>query len=157
MDPAPLSKLGSCQILPSPSDRTVSVANGRLARMRIRSLDGLRGLASLVVAVHHALLCLAPLSLVYFDPLKVEKGTKAWWLGFTPLHAAWAGGEAVYLFFVLSGFVLARPFLGGRSSTWRTYFVKRIPRLYLPVWVAVGFALVSAALTWTMVPSSERV
>jgi peptidoglycan/LPS O-acetylase OafA/YrhL len=109
--------------------------------MRIRSLDGLRGLASLVVAIHHALLCLAPLSLVYFDPLKVERGTKAWWLGFTPLHAAWAGGEAVYLFFVLSGFVLARPFLKGRSGSWRAYFVKRIPRLYIPVWVAVGFAL----------------
>jgi peptidoglycan/LPS O-acetylase OafA/YrhL len=109
--------------------------------MRIRSLDGLRGLASLVVAIHHLLLCLAPLSLVYFDPLKVERGTKAWWLGFTPLHAAWAGGEAVYLFFVLSGFVLARPFLEGRSGSWRAYFVKRIPRLYIPVWVAVGFAL----------------
>jgi peptidoglycan/LPS O-acetylase OafA/YrhL len=101
----------------------------------------LRGLASLVVAVHHALLCFAPLSLVYFAPLDVERGSKAWWLGFTPLHAAWAGGEAVYLFFVLSGLVLARPWMGRRSGSWRAYFVKRIPRLYLPVWASVVFAL----------------
>jgi peptidoglycan/LPS O-acetylase OafA/YrhL len=111
--------------------------------MRIRSLDGLRGLASFIVAVHHTLLCFAPLSLVYFAPLEVERGTKAWWLGFTPLHVSWAGGEAVYLFFVLSGLVLARPWMGRPSGTWRAYFLKRIPRLYLPVWASVLFTLVT--------------
>jgi peptidoglycan/LPS O-acetylase OafA/YrhL len=111
--------------------------------MRIRSLDGLRGLASLVVAFHHTLLCFGPLSLVYFAPAEVKRGTKAWWLGFTPLHAAWAGGEAVYLFFVLSGLVLARPWMERPSGTWRAYFLKRIPRLYLPVWASVLFALVT--------------
>jgi peptidoglycan/LPS O-acetylase OafA/YrhL len=109
--------------------------------MRVRSLDGLRGLAAAVVAVHHALLCLAPLSLVYLEPDKVAKGSRTWWFGFTPLHAVWAGGEAVYLFFVLSGLVLARPWIDRRAGTWFAYYLKRVPRLYLPATASVVVAL----------------
>jgi peptidoglycan/LPS O-acetylase OafA/YrhL len=109
--------------------------------MRLRSLDGLRGLAAVVVAVHHALLCLAPLSLVYLAPNEVARGSRTWWVAFTPLHAVWAGGEAVYLFFVLSGLVLARSWIDGPSGTWYAYYLKRLPRLYLPAAASVGVAL----------------
>jgi peptidoglycan/LPS O-acetylase OafA/YrhL len=61
------------------------------------------------------------------------------------LHLLWAGPEAVYVFFVLSGFVLARPFLEPCRS-WSGYYAKRLVRLYLPMWGAVGLAVVLAVV-----------
>ena len=54
----------------------------------------------------------------------------------TPLHLFWAGTEAVYLFFVLSGLVLAFS-LRSSSFHWSSYFPSRFARLYLPVFGAV--------------------
>ena len=70
------------------------------------------------------------------------------WLLYTPLHLLWAGTEAVYVFFVLSGLVLARSVIRGHPFDWRAYFPSRLARLYLPVLGAVGFA----ALTILIVP-----
>ncbi|GAA3772029.1 hypothetical protein GCM10022240_25160 [Microbacterium kribbense] len=58
---------------------------------------------------------------------------------YTPLHLLWGGAEAVVVFFVLSGFVLARA-IRSRSFSWYAYFPSRILRLYLPVFGAVAFA-----------------
>lgn len=52
----------------------------------------------------------------------------------------------MYVFFVLSGFVLALPFLKERAPTWLSYYPKRIVRLYLPVWASVVFAILLSAL-----------
>ena len=35
---------------------------------------------------------------------------------YTPLHLLWAGGEAVFVFFVLSGYVLAHTDLSTRGA-----------------------------------------
>jgi hypothetical protein len=79
---------------------------------RLPSLDGLRGVAALIVVVHHTLLTVPSLSVAYFlDGPAAVRGSKAWWLSWTPLHLIWAGGEAVIVFFVLSGFVLALPYV----------------------------------------------
>jgi peptidoglycan/LPS O-acetylase OafA/YrhL len=67
-----------------------------------------------------------------------------WWATFTPLHLIWAGKEAVYVFFILSGFVLALPFTGDSRPRWRGYFAKRMVRIYLPVWASLIFALLMA-------------
>ena len=70
----------------------------------------------------------------------------SWWLTYTPLHLVWGGTEAVFLFFVLSGFVLTLPFLGPRAPRWRDYYPRRLARLYVPVWGAMVVALLLGAL-----------
>jgi peptidoglycan/LPS O-acetylase OafA/YrhL len=67
---------------------------------------------------------------------------------FTPLHLVWAGTQAVLIFFVLSGFVLALPFV--RRSTprgagaWPAFYRSRAVRLYLPSIVSLVIAYLLA-------------
>ncbi|WP_109209918.1 MULTISPECIES: acyltransferase [Microbacterium] len=115
-----------------------------MAPDRVTSLDGLRGLAALVVVVHHALLTMSGFSAVYWGL------AEPWFVtpfAHTPLHVVWAGGEAVLVFFVLSGVVLTLPATGERRIRWRSYYPSRLLRLYLPVAAAVVFA-VACALLW---------
>ncbi|WP_158545937.1 acyltransferase [Blastococcus sp. TF02A-30] len=110
---------------------------------RLTSLDGLRGLAALVVVVHHCALVLPSLAAQAAAP---DRSAATWWLTYTPAHLLWAGGEAVLVFFVLSGLVLALPHLRpSRPGTWLPYYCKRVLRLYVPVIVAV--ALTGALVT----------
>jgi peptidoglycan/LPS O-acetylase OafA/YrhL len=111
---------------------------------RLRSLDGLRGVASLVVLVHHSLLIVPALAAPYYG-VPVGSGFTGLLIK-TPLHLVWAGTEAVYLFFVLSGLVLAIA-ARSRSFSWSSYFPSRLVRLYLPVLVAV---LLAAAVISTL-------
>lgn len=118
---------------------------------RVRSLDGLRGVAALVVLFHHALLASAPklagayLARTYEDRtipsgLAPSKGSFDWLISYTPLHVFWAGPEFVVVFFVLSGFVLSLPIAKGRHLRVSVYYPARLLRLYLPVWGALFFA-----------------
>lgn len=115
---------------------------------RLIALDGLRGLAALIVLACHALLVTPALSIAYgigagsIDPTQ-------WWLTFTPVHLFWAGTEAVYVFFVLSGYVLTRAMTGASTTAWPGYYVRRLVRLYLPVWAAVALA----ALLYAFLPA----
>lgn len=106
---------------------------------RVTQLDGLRGIAALVVLFHHTLLTIPSLALGYQSPSKVP--SSAAWLVFSPLHTLWNGNSAVYVFFVLSGFVLVVP-LSRRRPDWRSYYPRRLIRLYLPVWGSVAIACV---------------
>jgi peptidoglycan/LPS O-acetylase OafA/YrhL len=123
----------------APSRSDASAASGRLT-----ALDGLRGLAALVVVLHHCLLTDPRLAAPYADLRGPRFPGVDWWLTDTPLHLIWAGPEAVIVFFVLSGFVLVRPLMSRRFA-WRAYYPSRLVRLYLPAWgalmLAVGFAL----------------
>jgi peptidoglycan/LPS O-acetylase OafA/YrhL len=112
---------------------------------RFASLDGLRGVAALVVVFHHALLTAPSLARAYGGPYAGRSSGAAWWLTYTPAHLFWAGPEAVYVFFVLSGFVLVLPTMSARF-TWLSYYPRRILRLYLPVAGGVAFAVVTALL-----------
>src|SRR3569623_1763721 len=111
---------------------------------RIRALDGLRGIAALVVVIHHALLIHPTRELQYeVGQRGPAMGTAQRWFTSTPLHLVWAGGEAVLVFFVLSGLVLALPYLNGvRAPLWERYFARGIVRRFLP-----GFAAVFLAAT----------
>ncbi len=132
--------------------------SGSSTAPRLASLDGLRGLAALVVLVCHTLLTVPRLGELAYHSGRSMPGTWEWWLVETPLHVAWEGTGAVYVFFVLSGFVLALPFTrpaaaGGAPRwrdprLWRSYYPKRLARLYLPVWGAVALA----AAVWALVP-----
>lgn len=107
---------------------------------RLPGLDGLRGVAALVVLVHHSLLLTPALMAVHDDPA-APRSALVQVMSATPLHLLWEGEVAVQVFFVLSGFVLTvaatRP-----SHRWGPYYPQRLLRLYLPVWAAVVLALV---------------
>lgn len=124
------------------------------AARRVVSLDGLRGLAALVVLVHHALLLSPELAAPYRDPADAPTGIIARLVEYSPLRLAWNGTAAVWIFFVLSGYVLALPAARGRSMNWRLYYPKRLARLYLPVWAAIVLA-VGWALLVPRVPAEE--
>lgn len=110
-------------------------------RQRYPSLDGLRGAASFVVLICHTLIIQPALLQAYIDPKVIPRGSWSWWTTFSPLHLPWAGMEMVYLFFILSGFVLALPFTHGRRTRWVGYYPKRFLRLYPPAWGAFALAL----------------
>jgi peptidoglycan/LPS O-acetylase OafA/YrhL len=65
----------------------------------------------------------------------------------TPLRYLVMGPEAVVVFFVLSGFVLVLPLLGGRSLDLWNYFPRRALRLWLPSAAAVVLAILVILLT----------
>ncbi|MFD1720133.1 acyltransferase family protein [Amnibacterium endophyticum] len=114
---------------------------------RLSSLDGLRGVAAVVVLVHHALLTVPLLARAYADSgASVPEGTLAWWLAYSPLHLAWAGREAVFLFFVLSGVVVTLPALRSPGFDWVAFYPRRIVRIYGPVAAALAFGLVLTLL-----------
>lgn len=107
---------------------------------RIVPLDGLRGVAALIVLIHHSALTIPWLAAPYYGTF--VPGVPAAWLIYSPLHIVWAGTEAVYLFFILSGLVLFRS-ANRPNFDWFTYFPSRILRLYLPVAAAVAIGAVS--------------
>lgn len=114
---------------------------------RVASLDGLRGIAAVVVLVHHALLLTPTFFAAYVGTAESGPQQGVWWLTHTPLHIFWAGDEAVLVFFVLSGLVLTLPAMRWDRQGWLTYYVRRIPRLYLPVWASLVLA---TALAWAV-------
>jgi peptidoglycan/LPS O-acetylase OafA/YrhL len=96
---------------------------------------------------HHIFLTVPALARPYYVAEAVDAGDRfAWALTHTPLHLLWAGTEAVYVFFVLSGLVLALPLLKSASFSWLEYFPRRAARLYLPVTAAVVWGLLLVAL-----------
>jgi len=97
---------------------------------RFEQLDSLRGLAALSVLFGHYLIMLPAIS---------DSPEKLWFLKYTPIHLFWAGHEAVIFFFVLSGFVLSLQFYK-RKVDYRSFFIKRVCRIYIPyiVWVIVA-------------------
>jgi len=114
----------------------------------------LRGVAAAIVLVHHSFLTIPSLAAPYYDVHIARHG--AWWtwlLTSTPLHLVWAGGEAVFLFFILSGFVLTvagERMMGPKA--WAIYFPRRIVRLFGPVWVAIA---VGGIIVWLTHRSPE--
>lgn len=108
---------------------------------RYPALDALRGLAALAVMAGHHLNVLPAL----YPP---RQGLEGWagWLTYSPLHLLWAGGEAVILFFVLSGFVLSLGVWRGRPLDMQVFIPRRIWRIWVPFMVAVTLAWACAAL-----------
>ena len=95
---------------------------------RLVELEAVRGIAALVVVVHHFMLGFMPRTHGLFFPFAEEA-----WLG-SPLFALINGSAAVALFFVLSGFVLTfRCFEGRGPIVLFRGALKRWPRLALPV------------------------
>jgi peptidoglycan/LPS O-acetylase OafA/YrhL len=111
------------------------------AKSRDAGLDGLRGVAACVVVLGHVLVASsAELANGQLIPGGNLDPTVNSVLLYTPLHLFWAGREAVVVFFVLSGFVLAAGPARGRPFEAARYYPHRLLRLYLPVWGALLLA-----------------
>jgi peptidoglycan/LPS O-acetylase OafA/YrhL len=95
-------------------------------------LDGLRGWAALLVVVHH-FISLFDLGLMTGRPAVSRWGFEKYVAG-TPLNIPIHGTFMVQIFFVLSGFVLVRAFLGNR--TFLGALIRRYLRLALPTLAA---------------------
>jgi peptidoglycan/LPS O-acetylase OafA/YrhL len=111
--------------------------------MRVKSLDSVRGLASLIVVFSHCYL-VCPRQADFASAITAS-GTwaRSWtWLTCTPLGAFVNGRAAVMLFFVLSGMVLSFPFLAGNQICYERYVVRRVCRIYLPFAFAIFFSAV---------------
>lgn len=104
---------------------------------RYRSIDGARGIAALSVVFWHAAIVWP--GLIDTDPVPGW----AWVIRATPLHALWAGPQAVELFFVLSGFVLAVGFTTDATGT-AAFLIRRALRLFPAYLVALGLSLALA-------------
>jgi peptidoglycan/LPS O-acetylase OafA/YrhL len=117
--------------------------------MRLQALDSLRGLAAASVTFYHCLLVF-PWShaiLAGSGTPYAESGDRlALALTATPVGLLWAGREAVLLFFVLSGFVLALSFEQGARPSYLAFAAKRIVRLILPC--AAVVAVLALAVPW---------
>ncbi|MCU1474862.1 acyltransferase [Amnibacterium sp.] len=104
---------------------------------RLAALDGLRGVAAMVVVIHHLLLIAEP-------HLTANLGTAPWSLWWvlerTPLKLLTAGREAVMVFFVLSGLVVALPAMRKANFSWSGFLAGRFIRLFLPAWAAIVLA-----------------
>jgi peptidoglycan/LPS O-acetylase OafA/YrhL len=115
---------------------------------RIGALDGLRGLAAVVVVICHSLLIVPAFAASIVGGQEPAPGTPEWFLLRTPLRMLTMGAEAVMLFFVLSGFVLTLGFIGRRMTPRFVggYLARRVVRLYIPVWGSLLLALLLATL-----------
>ena len=74
---------------------------------RLPELDALRGVAALLILVHHALVMLGPVDLI--DGTLTGRATHTL-LNFSPFRILEFGRGPVLFFFVLSGYVLTRAF-----------------------------------------------
>lgn len=99
----------------------------------------------MAVVFHHSVLTFPGLAGVQYGGPAAGAWQELW--SYTPLRMLWAGPEAVVLFFVLSGFVLSGPVARSARFAWRRYYPSRLVRLYLPVSVALGFAVLAHQVT----------
>ncbi len=106
---------------------------------RFQQLDALRGFASLSVVLLHFVDMFYP-----FDRLALRTPWQQWLL--TLLSPFYSGHEAVVVFFLLSGFVLALPYMAGRREPYPQFLLRRIVRIYIPYLAALGVAVAGSAI-----------
>jgi peptidoglycan/LPS O-acetylase OafA/YrhL len=112
---------------------------------RLIALDGLRGIAALVVVLHHVYQIARP----FIEPTvhAWAPGSLWWFISATPIKLLSAGSESVLVFFVLSGVVVPLPLLAKGAKAWFGFFCARLIRLYVPVWASLAFAGILIAIT----------
>jgi len=97
-------------------------------------LDSMRGLAALTVFLSHAL------GIFLTNEVYVL-------LKYSPVGVMFDGAAAVDLFFVLSGFVLAKPYFDNeKNMNYLEFIVKRVFRIYPAFWFSLLVALIVRSL-----------
>ena len=108
---------------------------------RYGELDGLRGIAALVVVLHHALLTFPGAWAVYTWSAERPRDGIFPALMQTPLYTIFNGSGAVIVFFVLSGVVLSLTYDEVDKWSYWPYLVKRLCRIWLPFAVVLTGSL----------------
>jgi len=103
------------------------------------SLDALRGVAALTVVANHMLIMSARGDNLWWHGSKPDNLVEAAFLR-TPLIVLFQGVNAVFLFFVLSGFVLSLPWVRGRSQSYSIFVTRRFFRIYPPYLAAIALS-----------------
>lgn len=111
---------------------------------RYFELDSLRGLAALMVVLHH---------LGVLWDTETQPASAA-------VRAAMSlvfpfGNNAVILFFVLSGFVLSLPAVAGRPQKYSTFVIRRVFRIYVPYLAALAASVAGAYWLHGMITRSS--
>lgn len=96
----------------------------------IDELDGIRGIAAILVVLHH---------ISQSFPAEPSSHMLRLWLAFT--HAGWLG---VDVFFALSGFLITRVLLGTRSRPhyYKNFYARRLLRLAPPYLLTLGLVAI---------------
>jgi len=111
------------------------------AKIRFKNLDSLRGIASFQVYLGHLFVAIPTLGYLVYH---IQGMPLAKQLGSIPAHLFLTATPAVFMFFVLSGFVLSFPYFHYNQSERKTFFpflIKRSLRLYIPVVAACLISL----------------
>jgi peptidoglycan/LPS O-acetylase OafA/YrhL len=105
---------------------------------RLGHIDGLRGIAAMIVVQAHIAQALLP-QVFAAGGFSHELGEE--WLNVPPLNLLVHGQAAVAIFFVLSGYVLVRPFLAAAPTMRLTIStaIRRYLRLTLPILASLAF------------------
>ena len=112
---------------------------------RFTALEGVRGLAAIMVVLHHSLLAFYPV--MVFGPGGLQHTRFEDNIFGTPLAIVYAGTFAVAIFFVLSGFVLTVGFFQTKSETIiKKLASKRYLRLMLPALAVTMLAYICIKL-----------
>ena len=118
-------------------------------RGHVRSLDGLRGFAALLIVFHHS----------FIWPMLFAKGItspgafhRTYGSDMLPL-ALWYGYSGVDLFFLLSGFCLLYPVFSRPEAPYsvRRYAWHRVRRIYPPYLVSLLAAICLAAVAYSRI------
>ncbi|MCK6991263.1 acyltransferase family protein [Enterobacter asburiae] len=115
-------------------------------KVNLGYLDGLRGILCVLVLIEHCINFYKPD--VRFTELAGATGIIRRMVSATPLNIVYNGDMAVYIFFVLSGFVLSLSFNRTKNhSAILSGVIKRYPRIMLPVAGSMLFMYVIMWLT----------
>ena len=111
---------------------------------RIEIFDGMRGLASVIVMIFH----MAVWTVYGYSANEYKVFANSFWrvATQTPLKMLWGGNEAVLVFYIIGGFVLARPYLSGRKLDFKPFIIKRWIRLMLPYVLVIAMTSILIAL-----------
>ena len=111
---------------------------------RIEIFDGMRGLASLIVMIFH----MAVWTVYGYSANEYKIFANTFWrvATQTPVKMIWGGNEAVLVFYIIGGFVLARPYLSGRKLDFKPFIIKRWIRLMLPYVLVIAMTSILIAL-----------
>jgi peptidoglycan/LPS O-acetylase OafA/YrhL len=123
-----------CEELPTASQAVSS--------RRLPEVDGLRGLAAATVVLHHTLIVLPAVA----DNTRAQGLTVRNVLKYSPLNVFVVGTQLPLVFFLISGFVLALPFVNGRAPGFLRFLVKRVTRIWPAYVAACLFAFLAAAV-----------
>ena len=108
--------------------------------MKSLHADGLRGLAALNVVISHFMAAFTPFLMHYNYPETFPAGQMSTFstiLNLPIFTILYNGHFAVLIFFVLSGYVLARPYYLDKSHSLKNRLWGRYLRLNLPIAVSL--------------------